>query len=91
MYGTTLKLVMEKESTMVLVDALNYPSKGRDEVYRCSPSRHCIYSEMVCICHGRTSNKETPSAENILGGDKCRLIPNTSSEHSAWNSTVSFN
>ena len=40
---------------------------------------------MVCICHGRTSNKETLSAKNILGGDKCGPITNKFDEHSAWN------
>jgi hypothetical protein len=29
MYGTTLKLVMEKESTMVLVHALKLPFEGK--------------------------------------------------------------
>ena len=40
-----------------------------------------MYREMVCTCHERKSNKETPSAENIMGGDKCGQIPNTSGEH----------
>ena len=40
---------------------------------------------------GEKSTRKTPSAENILGGDQCGPIPNTSGEQSAWNLTVSFN
>ena len=46
---------------------------------------------MECIFHGKTSDKETPSADNVPGGDQCGLIPNTSGENSAWKLTISFN
>ena len=46
---------------------------------------------MVYNSDGRTINKENPSVDNFLEGDKCGLLTQILGQHSSWNSMISFN
>ena len=46
---------------------------------------------MVYNNDGRSINKEKPSAEDFMGGDKCELDTHISSQHIVSNLKISFN